>query len=143
MDYKKIEDKYYLRLDKKDEVMASITEFCKKEGIKTAYFQGIGACDKVICQTLNLETHNFASHEKTGMLEMLSLLGNVALDDNNNLSLHAHASFSYVEDGEVKLFGGHLKEAYICYTGEIIITPAEEPILRSTKTGMNIWSFKN
>ena len=141
MDYKKIENEYYLRLDKKDEIMSSILDFCKKVGIQTAYFQGIGACDRVICQTLNLETHNFASHEKTGMLEMLSLLGNVALDDNNELSLHAHASFSYVENDEVKLFGGHLKEAYICYTGEIIITPANDKLIRSTETGMNIWKF--
>ena len=141
MDYKKTENEYYIRLDKKDEVMSSVIGFCKKEGIKTAYFQGIGACDRVICQTLNLETHNFASHEKTGMLEMLSLLGNIALDDNNELSLHAHASFSYVEDGEVKLFGGHLKEAYICYTGEIILTPSDDTIIRSKETGMNVWRF--
>lgn len=141
MDYKKTENEYYIRLDKKDEVMSSVIRFCKKEGIKTAYFQGIGACDRVICQTLNLETHNFASHEKTGMLEMISLLGNIALDDNNELSLHAHASFSYVEDGEVKLFGGHLKEAYICYTGEIILTPSDDTVVRSKETGMNVWRF--
>lgn len=141
MDYKRIGNEYYLRLDKKEEVMSSIIEFCKKEDIKTAHFQGIGACDKVICQTLNLKTHEFASHEKTGMLEMLSLIGNIALDDNKNLSIHAHASFSYVENDEVKLFGGHLKEAFICYTGEIIISPAAETITRSIETGMNIWKF--
>lgn len=141
MDYKKSGNKYYLRLDKKDEIMTSVTEFCKKENIKTAYFQGIGACDRVTCQTLNLETQEFSSHEKTGMLEMLSLLGNVATDDNGELSLHAHASFSYVEGDEIKLFGGHLKEAHICYTAEIIFTPDEETLVRSTKTGMNIWKF--
>lgn len=141
MDYKKAENEYYLRLDKKDEVMSSIVDFCKKEGIKTAYFQGIGACDRVTCQTLNLETNEFASHVKTGMLEMLSLIGNVALDDNDNLSLHAHATFSYIENDEVKLFGGHLKEAFICYTGEIIIKPACETITRSNKTGMTVWDF--
>ena len=72
---------------------------------------------------------------------MLSLVGNMAVDDNNELSLHAHATFSYVENEEVKLFGGHLKEAYICYTGEIILTPSDEKIIRSMKTGMNIWKF--
>ena len=72
---------------------------------------------------------------------MLSLLGNIALDDNNNLSLHAHATFSYVENEEVKLFGGHLKQAHICYTGEMIITPSKDTVLRSMKTGMNLWSF--
>lgn len=141
MDYRKIETDYYLRLDKGEEVMTSLETFCKKENIKTAYFKGIGACDKVICQTLNLETQEFSSHEKTGMLEMLSLLGNIALDDNGELSLHAHATFSYVENGEVKLFGGHLKDAYICYTGEIIVTPSKESVTRSIKTGMNIWKF--
>ena len=141
MDYKKIGRDYYIRLDRKEEVMSSLILFCEKENIQTAHFNGIGACDRVICQTLNLETHKFASHEKTGMLEMLSLVGNMAVDDNNELSLHAHATFSYVENEEVKLFGGHLKEAYICYTGEIILTPSDEKIIRSMKIGMNIWKF--
>ena len=141
MENKRIKDEYYIRLDKKEEVMSSILAFCEKENIKTAHFHGIGACDRVICQTLNLETHSFASHEKCGMLEMLSLIGNIALDDNNGLSLHAHAAFSYVENEEVKLFGGHLKQAYICYTGEIILTPSEENVVRSLETGMNIWKF--
>ena len=64
-----------------------------------------------------------------------------APDDNGELSFHAHASFSYIEDEEVKLFGGHLREAYICYTGEIIVSPAELNLQRSRETGMNIWKF--
>ena len=141
MDYRKSENKYFLRVDKGEELVTAILSLCEKENIKTAYFQGIGACDRVICQTLNLATHDFINHEKTGMLEMISLLGNIAPDDNGELSFHAHASFSYIEDEEVKLFGGHLREAYICYTGEIIVSPAELNLQRSRETGMNIWKF--
>lgn len=141
MDYKKTETEYYLRIDKGEEIVSKLIDFCKKENIKTAHFQGIGACNKVVCQTLNLENHTFINHEKTGMLEMISLLGNIAEDDNGELSFHAHSVFSYIENDEVKLFGGHLKEAYVCYTGEIILSPTENTIKRSAKTGMNLWSF--
>ena len=141
MDYRKTENKYFLRVDKGEELVSSILSLCEKEGIKTAYFQGIGACDRVVCQTLDLSTHDFINHEKTGMLEMISLLGNIAPDDNGDLSFHAHASFSYIEGEEVKLFGGHLKEGYICYTGEIIVSPVELNLKRSKESGMNIWKF--
>lgn len=141
MDYKKTENEYYLRIDKGEEIVSKILDLCKKENIKTAHFQGIGACDKVICQTLDIKNHTFINHEKTGMLEMISLLGNIAEDDSGNLSFHAHASFSYIEGDDVKLFGGHLREAYVCYTGEIIVSPTEHTVKRSTETGMNLWKF--
>ena len=142
MEYRKSEKEYYIRIDKGEEVLSTILELCRKENILSAYFQGIGACDKVICQTLDLSKNDFITHEKTGVLEMLSLLGNIAQKENGEPTIHAHGSFSYVENEEVKLFGGHMKEGHICYTGEIILTPTDLPIKRTNETGMNIWKFQ-
>lgn len=71
-------------------------------------------------------------------------MGNVTTDKNNEPYLHAHASFSYLDkNGNVILTGGHLKEAHISYTGEIILTPADEMIGRmiDSKTGVEIWKL--
>ena len=44
MEYKKMKDTIYLRVDKKENVTETIKEVCRKEGICGGYFQGIGAC---------------------------------------------------------------------------------------------------
>jgi hypothetical protein len=74
---------------------------------------------------------------------MLSIDGNI-ISDEGNLFLHAHAVFSYVDNGEIKTIGGHLKEGVIKYTAEIVLTPAEEKISRMVdpKTGIYVWNLK-
>lgn len=44
MDYKKIGETYYIRMDRDDEVIANILDVCKKESITSAVFSGIGGC---------------------------------------------------------------------------------------------------
>jgi len=44
MDYKKIGDNYYIRIDKDDEVIAAILRICSAENIPSATFTGIGGC---------------------------------------------------------------------------------------------------
>lgn len=42
MDYKKMGDFYYIRMDKGDEIIENLLTICKKEKIKSAIFSGIG-----------------------------------------------------------------------------------------------------
>ena len=44
MDYRKFNEKYYIRLDKDDEIIASLTEVCARENITAAQINGIGGC---------------------------------------------------------------------------------------------------
>ena len=45
MEYRNYNDVIYLRLDRGDEVLTSILEVCKKEGIHSCIFSGIGGCE--------------------------------------------------------------------------------------------------
>ena len=47
MEYKKINEDFYIRLDPGDEVLQSIKAICTAEQIYGGYFQGIGACSDV------------------------------------------------------------------------------------------------
>ena len=125
MDYKKINDEYYIRTDPQEEIMETITKICEKEKIGGGHFQGIGACGKVILSTYLPDKDEFEEHEYSGMLEMVSLLGNVTVNKDRQISLHAHGTFSFLdENGKPTVTGGHLRRAYISYTGEIILKPA-------------------
>ena len=69
---------------------------------------------------------------------------NVTTDKNNEPFLHSHASFSYLDkNGNIVLTGGHLKEARISYTGEIILNAAEEKIGRmmDPNAGIEVWKL--
>ena len=144
MDYKKYKDTIYLRIDKGEEVVETIKKVCKKEHVEAGYFQGIGACGKAVLSTWIPEQEDFTHHTITGMLEMVSLMGNISTDKDGNSFSHSHAVFSYLKDtGEIAVAAGHLKEAEISYTGEIVLTPAEEKIERmfDAKAGIDVWKL--
>lgn len=144
MQYRKINHTFFIRIDKGENISERIKEICRHEKIESGYFHGIGACDLAILATYIPEKNDFIDHKITGMLEMVSLMGNVTTDNNNEPFIHSHASFSYLdENGNVVITGGHLKEARISYTGEIILSPAEEKIDRMVdpNTGIEVWKL--
>lgn len=144
MKYRKIKDVFYIRIDKGEKVVESILNMCATENVKAGYFQGIGACDLVDLSTWIPEENDFTDHQLTGMLEMVSLMGNITTDNDNKPFLHSHATFSYLnKDGQVSLTGGHLKEARISYTGEIVLNPADEEIGRifDENAGIEVWKL--
>lgn len=142
MEYKKMKDNIYLRVDKGENVTETIKEVCKKEGIYGGYFGGIGACSAATFSTYIPEQNDFIDHEISGMIEMVSLMGNITMDYDKQPFLHSHAVFSYLNQaGEIVVTAGHLKEAKISYTGEIIITLAGDTIGRqfNADAGIEVW----
>ena len=145
MDYRKIGGTIYARFDKGDEVLEGILNICKKENILSATFSGIGGCGDVTVSTYIPEKNDFIPHNKTGLLEMISINGNISANDNNELFEHTHAMFLYLENGEVKFLGGHLTKAVVSYTAEIEIRPVQEGVIRRKQdelTGITVWDLK-
>ena len=99
MDYRKIGDFYYLRMDRDDEIISKILEICKKEKISSAIFSGIGGCKEAEIQTYIPEEGKFELEKISGMLELASMNGNV-VSDGDEYFHHTHAVFSY-KNGEI------------------------------------------
>ena len=109
MDYKNIDDTIYIRLDKGDEILSSILNICKKEKILSAIYSGIGACDEIEVRTHIPSKNEYRYDKRTGVLELISLSGNISSDNNNNIFEHTHAIFSYIdEQNNNSVIGGHL-----------------------------------
>ena len=72
-------------------------------------------------------------------LEVLSLSGNVTQLGEKEF-VHAHIVLS---DEEIRAFGGHLKEATVSVTAEIILRTVNGKIKREKdiETGLNLWSL--
>ena len=98
MEYRKIGETYYIRMDRDDEVIEKILDVCRKESIPSAVFSGIGGCKSAELQVFLPETGEFETEQLKGMLELVSLNGNVVTGDNGQQFHHTHALFTFKKD---------------------------------------------
>ena len=170
MEYRKIGDNYYIRMDRGDEIVSNLLEICEKESIPSAVFSGIGGCQSAELQEFIPATGSFETERLGGMLELVSLNGNVVRDDDGKLFHHTHALFSFkggtrdvdnivggYQDGQHglratllpsggRMAGGHLKATTILYTAEIELRPTVGGAIGrkfDPETGTGFWAFKD
>ena len=144
MEYKKIGETYYVRMDRGDEIISNILEICRKESIPSAIFSGIGGCSGAELQVFIPETGSFETEKIEGMLELVSLNGNVVSDDDGQLYHHTHALFSFKKNGQHGMAGGHLKSTTVLYTAEIELRPTIGGSIGrkfDPETGTGFWNF--
>ena len=145
MEYKKIGETFYIRMDRGDEVIEKILEVCRKESIPSAVFTGIGGYSNAELQVFIPETGEFETEKLEGMLELVSLNGNVVTDDDGQLFHHTHALFTFKKDGRHGIRGGHLKSTTVLYTAEIELRPTVGGAVGrkfDPETGTGFWDFK-
>ena len=170
MEYRKIGDNYYIRMDRGDEIISNLLSICEKESIPSAVFSGIGGCQSAELQVFIPETGSFETEQLEGMLELVSLNGNVVRDDDGQLFHHTHALFSFkggtrdvdnivggYQDGQHglratllpsggRMAGGHLKATTVLYTAEIELRPTVGGAIGrkfDPETGTGFWEFKD
>jgi len=144
MDYRKIGENYYARMDRGDEIVGCLLEICRKESIPSAVFSGIGGCQSAELQVFIPASGSFETERIEGMLELVSLNGNVVTDEEEQLFHHTHALFSYKKDGQHGMAAGHLKATTVLYTAEIEIRPTVGGAIRrkfDPETGTGFWNF--
>ena len=114
-------------MDSGDEVMSTLTNFAKSEGLGGSHFKAIGALSDVTLGFFDWQTKDYARIEMNEQVEVLSLLGDVTLDDGEP-RIHAHI---VVGRADGSAHGGHLLEAHVRPTLEIVLieTPS---LLRRT-----------
>lgn len=145
MDYRKIGETYYIRMDRDDEIIANILEICREESISSAVFSGIGGCKSAELQVFIPESGEFETEQLEGMLELVTLHGNVVRDNDGQLFHHTHALFTFKKDGQHGIAGGHLKSTMVLYTAEIELRPTVGGSIGrkyDPETGTGFWDFK-
>lgn len=145
MEYRKIDELFYIRMDRDDEVIEKILEVCRRESISSAVFSGIGGCKSAELQVFIPETGEFETEQLEGMLELVSFNGNVVRDNDGKLFHHTHALFTFKKDGQHGIAGGHLKSTTVLYTAEIALRPTVDGSIGrkfDPETGTGFWSFK-
>ena len=145
MEYRNFGGTFYVRMDRGDEIVGKILEVCRKEGIGSATFSGIGGCSEAQIQTFIPEAGAFETRTLSGMLELVSLTGNVFTDDEGAYYQHAHAVFSFKEGEQHGVAAGHIQSITVLYTAEIELRPVVGGVIwrkYDPETGTGFWDLR-
>jgi len=136
MKFKKFGNKFIVRIDKGEEIVETLKQFCKDNGIKLGSIIGIGATNKATVGLFDVETKKYHSKELVGNFEIAPLHGNISTM-NNEVYLHLHINLC---DQEHKSFGGHLNSAVVSATFEAIIEKIDDEVDRffDKNIGLNL-----
>lgn len=140
MEYRKYADTYVVRIDKGEEIIASLQALCEQENIQLASVSGIGAADRAVIGLYDVANRQYHKTELEGAMEITSLLGNVTRKDGA-VYLHLHINLC---DKNMHIIGGHLNECRIGATGEIIVRSIPGQVgrlLDEEVTGLNLFRF--
>ena len=135
----KFDTKYLLRIDKGEEVIATLAEFCTKNSIALAAVSAIGAASELKVGLFDTTTKEYSSHEFSGIFEITSLSGTISTMDGK-VYPHLHITFS---DKSCHVFGGHLNRCIIGATCELVLDTINGSVDRefSTNIGLNLFKF--
>ena len=140
MEYRRFEDRVIIRIDPGEEILTELREVSERENIKLAGVTGLGATDRFTVGLYDLDRKEYLSNTYTGAFEIVSLVGTVNTMDGEYYA-HIHMSAG---DRENRVFGGHLNEAYVSATCEIVLTVIDGSVDRQKDpaTGINVYKFE-
>jgi predicted DNA-binding protein with PD1-like motif len=112
------EKTYALIFETGDEPVALITGFAREHNIKAARLSAIGAFSEVVLGYFDWEKKEYQRIPVREQVEVLSLLGDIALGEDGKPKLHAHIVLGK-RDGTAH--GGHLLEGRVRPTLEVLL----------------------
>lgn len=119
-------ESHVLVFDKGDEVIAGLTRFASEQRITGGHFTAIGAFSDVTLGFLDPESKKYEPIELDEQVEAVSLVGDVMLENDEPL-IHAHVVVAK-RDGSAH--GGHLLEAHVWPTLEVVLTESPSHLRR-------------
>lgn len=137
---KESESIYRVKLEPGDEIINSLIEFAKKEGIKGGFFYGLGAGKEFEIGWFDTSKKDYKKRHIVGDQEILSLVGNIGVKGDGEIVVHTHITIGG-EDHEC--LGGHLFKGVISVTGEILFLRSESPFVRTPESsfGLALWEM--
>jgi uncharacterized protein len=120
--------------DTGDEVLENLDIFAREQALSAAAFTGLGAFSDAVLGFFDWQRKDYKRIPIQEQVEVVSLVGNIALKGDEP-KLHPHV---VVANSEGRAFGGHLLEAHVRPTLEIIITESPAHLRRRTdeETGL-------
>jgi predicted DNA-binding protein with PD1-like motif len=107
--------RFFLVLDRGDEIVETLRRFASENGIRGGRFAAIGAVESATIAYWNRETKQYENHDIADQCEVLSLLGDIAIEGSET-RIHAHITLGR---SDLDAIGGHLMRAVVYPTLEV------------------------
>jgi len=137
----KIKNVFMGKLTHGSDILTELTNFCRKNEIKTGILTAIGAVKNAALGFYNQDEKKYYKHCINQPLEIVSLSGNISIKDEKPM-VHSHIVLS---DKDGNTVGGHLMSDTIVFASEFWIFELEgERLIRGYDevTGLPLWEMK-
>ena len=120
--------------DKGDEFIEGLTSFAKEKQLRGSHFTAIGAFRAVTLGYFDRDKKDYKKIPIEEQVEVVSLVGDIALKDRAP-QVHAHV---VVAKSDGTAHGGHILQAQVWPTLEVILTESPKHLRRKTdsETGL-------
>jgi predicted DNA-binding protein with PD1-like motif len=118
---------YVLVFDTGDEAASGLLDFARGHKVAAAGFTAIGAFEDVVLGYFDWGKKDYKQIPLQEQVEVLALLGDMALDDKGEPKVHAHVVVGR-SDGTTR--GGHLLKAHVRPTLEVVLTESPAHLRR-------------
>ena len=139
MDHRRFGDIIVARIDRGEEILASLKAIALEEKIALANINALGAVGDFTVGVFRTAEKKYFSNRFTGDWEIVSLTGSISRMDGEYYA-HLHMSAG---DTEGRVVGGHLNSAVVSATCEMFITVLDGVVERSfdEDVGLNLFDF--
>jgi hypothetical protein len=112
---------FALIVGKGEEAVLAIKQFAEERKLGTCRITAVGAFERARLGFFDRDRKDYLPLEVGEQAEVLSLIGDIADDEQGRPSVHLHAVLG-MRDGSTR--GGHLLEGWVWPTLEIIVSEA-------------------
>lgn len=140
MDYRRFGKTIVMRIDRGEEILTQLKAMALKEDIKLASVRALGATNDFTVGVFKVDEKKYYANHFTGDFEIVSLTGTISTM-NGEYYAHLHMSAG---DEQGRVFGGHLNEAIISATCEMVVEVLDGRVERThdADVGLNLFKFE-
>lgn len=118
---------FLLVFDKHDDLFDHLKSFLERHEIRASHLSGIGAFRRAVIAYYQRDKKDYDRIPVEEQVELTSLLGNTSVDGKGDMKIHIHVNLGR-SDGSI--IGGHLMEAEVWPTVELVVSPLDVSIVR-------------
>jgi uncharacterized protein len=126
---------FVLVLDPGEEAFATISQFAYEQRLSAASLTALGAFSNATVGWFDIAQKTYRKIPVGQQCEVLSAIGDIALDDKNKPSLHLHVVLG-LSDGSTR--GGHLLEGHVQPTLEVTLVEAPAHLRRKQRPELGL-----
>ena len=126
---------FVIILEPGEEAFSTISDFAVKEQFSAASLTALGAFSEATVGWFDFAGKTYRSIPVAQQCEVLSALGDIAIDDNGKPSLHVHVVLG-LSDGSTR--GGHLLEGFVRPTLEVTLVETPAHLRRKKRPELGI-----